>query len=255
VSGAIELTGYAAATGKRQWWARGISYFPAASPLINGDSVYTVEPGGLTWPPFSEPLRLFDKNGDGKIEFNEMNDGDVAWARSLKGIDRNLGNQDKVVTREEYLQSSYEGNAGGLARTKLGGKGNVGKSHVLWRNTKGMPFLTGALLYKNVLYFIHDDRAIFSALNPETGQVLRQEKLEAAPGAYYASPVAGDNKIYLVSLNGKVTILKAGLDWKILSTSDLDEQVIATPAIADRKIYIRTQRSLFCFGQTDRGLS
>lgn len=123
VSGAIELTGYDSSTGERIWWARGISHFPAAPPFVLGDSVYSVEPAGLTWPPFSEPLRLFDKNQDGKIEFTEMNEEEMAWTRSLKGIDRNLGNKDKIVTKEEYAQSSYDERAGGMARTKLGGRG------------------------------------------------------------------------------------------------------------------------------------
>jgi outer membrane protein assembly factor BamB len=244
VAGAIELTGYDSSTGKRIWWARGISHFPAAPPFVVGDSVYTVEPGGMSWPPFTEPLRLFDKNEDGKIEFAEMTEEHVAWTRSLKGIDRNIGNRDQVVTAEEYSQTSYEGNAGGLARTRVQGTGNVSKSNVLWRNTKGMPFLTGALLYKNVIYVIDD--GIFTAFNSETGQALRKERVDS--GEYYASPIAGDDKIYLVNLKGKVTILKAGIDWKILASTDLGDEVIATPAIADQRIYIRTTKSLFCFG-------
>jgi outer membrane protein assembly factor BamB len=246
VAGAVELTGYDLATGKRVWWVRGVSQYPAAPPFVVGDSVYSVEPAGLTWPSYDEPLRLFDKNKDRKIEFSEMDADQVAWSRSLKGIDRNVGNRDNVLTEEEYKQASWDENSGGLARTKLGGSGNVGQSQVLWRNTKGMPFLTGALLYKNVLYAIED--GILSTFDPETGKRLRQEKLTEAPGDYYASPIAGDDKIYLVSLKGKVTVLKGDPTWTILSTGDLGEEVIATPAIADEKIYIRTVNALYCFG-------
>ncbi|HSE43262.1 MAG TPA: hypothetical protein VLH08_21060 [Acidobacteriota bacterium] len=109
-----------------------------------------------------------------------------------------------------------------------------------------MPSLTAALLSNNILYVIRD--GIFSTYDPETGNLLRQQRLEEASGDYYASPVAGDGKIYLVSLKGKVTIIQEGTDWKILSTGDLAEQVIATPAIANEKIYIRSQQTLFCFG-------
>ncbi|MCI0615604.1 PQQ-binding-like beta-propeller repeat protein, partial [bacterium] len=245
VAGALELTGYDVATGKRVWWARGVSEYPAAPPFVVGDSVYSGEPAGLTWPPYDEPLRLFDKNKDRQIEFGEMSEDQVAWSRSLKGIDRNLGNRDNVVTEEEYKQASWGENSGGLARTKLGGSGNIGQSQVLWRNTKGIPFLTGALLYKDVLYTIDD--GILSTFDPADGKRLRQEKLTEASGYYYASPVAGDDKIYLVSLKGKVTVIKPGRDWTILSTGDLGEEVIATPAIADEKIYIRTLNSLYCF--------
>ncbi len=69
-----------------------------------------------------------------------------------------------------------------------------------------------------------------------------------AVGEYYASPVAGDGKIYLASLDGMITVLKAGVDWQVLSTTDLGERVIATPAIADGRVYVRTENKLYCFG-------
>jgi outer membrane protein assembly factor BamB len=101
------------------------------------------------------------------------------------------------------------------------------------------------LLYKNVIYAIDD--GILSTFDPADGKRLRQEKLTEAPGDYYASPIAGDDKIYLVSLKGKITVLKADPKWTILSSGDLGEEVIATPAIADEKIYIRTVNALYCF--------
>lgn len=246
VAAAKELTGYDAANGNRIWWARGVSDNPCAPPFVAGDSIYSVEPQAGDWPPFSEPLRILDKNKNGQIEFSEFTEDHVGWSRTLRGVDKNAGNGDQVVTEKEYNDNSYGGNAGGLSRTKIGGEGNIGKSHVLWRNTKGMPSLTAALLSNNVLYVIRD--GIFSTYDPETGNLLRQQRLEEASGDYYASPVAGDCKIYLVNLKGKVTIIQEGTDWKILSTGDLAEQVIATPAIANEKIYIRSQQTLFCFG-------
>jgi outer membrane protein assembly factor BamB len=128
----------------------------------------------------------------------------------------------------------------------MGGKGDVSESHVAWRHTKGTETLAGALLYQNILYIIKN--GIVSTFEPESGKLLRQERVKNALGDYYASPVAADGKIYLVNQEGKVTVLKAGADWQILSTGDLGEQVIATPAIADGHIYFRTDGTLFCFG-------
>ena len=247
VAGAVELTGYQAATGERMWWASGVTVFPAAPPFVAGDSVYTVEPAGITWPPFSSVLSQFDKNKNGRIELSEAA-ADQVWARSLKSVDRNLGNGDDVVTAEEYEKSaSDESRGGGLIRTRLGGRGDVGASHIVWRHTKGMPSLSGTLLYHGVLYVIRT--GIISTFDPETGKLLGQSRVKEAPGDYYASPVAGDGKIYLVNLEGVVTVLKAGADWKVLSTCDLGEQVIATPAIADRRIFIRTAGTLYCFAK------
>jgi outer membrane protein assembly factor BamB len=243
VAGAVELTGYQPATGERLWWAQGVSTF-AAPPVIAGDSVYTVEPAGEGgWPPFGDPLKKFDSNKNGKIEISEAA-ADHFWQRSFKGIDKNAGNGDGAITEEEYLKAGRGG--GGLVRTRLVGKGELSEKNVAWRHTKGMPALTGALLYENVLYVLND--SIISTFEPESGKLLQQGRVKEALGDYYASPVAADGKIYLASLEGKVSVLKAGADWEVLSTTDLGEQVIATPAIADGRVYIRTAGTLYCFG-------
>jgi hypothetical protein len=164
----------------------------------------------------------------------------------LIGIDKNVGNGDNIVTKDEYARASGGITGGGLTRTRVNGKGDVTESHVVWRHTRGMPSLTGALLYQNVLYVVRN--AIVSTFDPETGKLESRQRIMSALGDYYASPVAGDGKIYLVSLEGKVTVLKAGTDWQILSTGDLGERVIATPAITDGRVYVRTETVLYCFG-------
>jgi outer membrane protein assembly factor BamB len=245
VAGALELTAYDAGSGARIWWAPGVASFPAAPPFVAGDSVFTVEPGGgVSWPPFTEPLTQFDANKDGRIEIAEAA-SDPIWARSLKGIDDNLGNRDGIVTKEEYATADGGANDGGLVRTRLGGKGDVRKTNVVWRQDKGMPFLSGALLYHGVLSVVRN--AVVSAFDPETGKLLNQQRLKNALGEYYASPVAGDGKIYIASLDGKVTVLRAGADAEVVSTGDLGEPVVATPAIADGRVLIRTEKTLYAF--------
>lgn len=245
VAGAVELTGYEASTGKRLWWARRVTVTPSAPPFVAGDSVYTVEQADQGWPPFSEVLAQFDSDKDGRVAVADAA-GDTTWTRSLIGIDRNAGNGDDIVTKEEYTKVSGGIIGGGLTRTRVDGRGDVSETHVVWRHTQGMPSIAGALLYKDVLYVVRN--AIVSTFDPETGKRLRRERLMAALGDYYASPVAGDGKIYLASLEGKVTVLKAGADWQVVSTGDLGEQVIATPAIADGRVYFRTDGRLYGFG-------
>ena len=163
VAGAVELTGYDADTGERLWWVDGLMAFPTAPPFVAGNCVYTVEPIDAGWPSFSEPLGLFDKNEDGKIALEEARD-DTIWSRSLIGIDRNLGNDDGIVTREEYALTSRDDRGGGLARTRVDGRGNVSETHVVWRHMKGMPSLAGALLYQDVLNVVRN--AIVSTFDP-----------------------------------------------------------------------------------------
>ena len=60
--------------------------------------------------------------------------------------------------------------------------------------------------------------------------------------------MAGDGKIYLLNVSGTLSVVQAGRDPKVLSRSDFEEDVYATPAIADGRIYLRTAGHLYCFG-------
>jgi outer membrane protein assembly factor BamB len=252
VAGATELTGYQAKTGERLWWARGVTNAPAAPPLVAGDAIYTVEPTGGGPPPYKQMLDQYDKNKHGKIVLSELTGesvNDKIMARIFRSVDKNTGNNDGVVTEEEWTRAfNFSGpDEGGLVRTGLDGKGDVTKTHVRWRYEKGMPYLTGPLLYNDVLYVIRGG-GILATFNPSSGAMLRQERLKDAVGDYYASPVAGDGKVYFVSLDGKVSVIRAGSNWEKISSGELDEQVVATPAISGSRIYIRTDGTLYCFG-------
>jgi outer membrane protein assembly factor BamB len=78
---------------------------------------------------------------------------------------------------------------------------------------------------------------------------MKVGRLTGAPGNYYASPVAVDGKIYCVSQSGTVSIVKAGRNWELLASAALDEDCFATPALANGRVYVRTEASVFCFGQ------
>lgn len=252
VAGAVELTGYQAKTGERLWWARGVTNGPAAPPLIAGDSVYTLEPAGEGAPPFKEMLAQFDKNKNGKIELSEVAGESInekIMYRLFKSIDKNSGNGDGVMTEDEWNRAfGPDTPGGGLVRTNLNGKGDISQTHVAWRFTKGIPYVTGALLYDNVLYVIRTGGILYT-FNPDTGKLLGEARLKDAIGDYYASPVAGDGKIYFINHDGKVTAIRAGAKWETLASGDLVEEVIATPAIADNRIYVRTEGTLYCFGE------
>jgi outer membrane protein assembly factor BamB len=93
--------------------------------------------------------------------------------------------------------------------------------------------------------YLMKEGGIVSSLDPVSGQVLKQGRTPNALEEYFASPVAADGKIFLVSGSGKVTVLKADAQWEILATSDLGEEVWATPAIAGSNC-IHPNRALRC---------
>ncbi|HVQ30414.1 MAG TPA: PQQ-binding-like beta-propeller repeat protein, partial [Vicinamibacteria bacterium] len=135
----------------------------------------------------------------------------------------------------------------GLLAFRAGGHGDMTAKSLLWRYARSVPQLPTTLAYRGIVYMINDS-GILSTFDAATGEVKKQGRLRGSPDNYFASPVAGDGKVYIVGRSGVVAVLKAGGDQEILSTGDLDDEVYATPAIAGRRLYIRTRGSLYCFG-------
>lgn len=94
-----------------------------------------------------------------------------------------------------------------------------------------------------------NDSGILISFDPATGSVIKQGRLHGAIDKYFSSPVAADNKVFLIGEGGAVSVLKAAGDWQVLRVNELDDEVFATPAIADGRIYIRTRSALYCFGK------
>src|SRR5258708_27334208 len=103
------------------------------------------------------------------------------------------------------------------------------------------------MLYKGVLFLVKDG-GVATTLNPKTGEVLKQARLQGAIEQYWASPVGADGKVYMLSQSCKLSVLRAAGDWEVLRMNDLDDEGFATPAIADRRIYLRTRTALYAFG-------
>ena len=124
------------------------------------------------------------------------------------------------------------------------------ESSIRWRYQRPVPQVPSTLLYRGVLYMVNDSGVLIS-FDPATGGVLKQGRLEGAIDKYFASPVAADDKVNLVSEAGHVSVLKPGGDWQILAVNNLDDECYATPAISDGRIYIRTRGALYCFAKVD----
>ena len=134
-----------------------------------------------------------------------------------------------------------------MTGSTIGGAGDRSASNLVWRYTKSFSNLITPLIYRDVLYLLKNG-GIITTLNPKTGDVLKTGRTKDAIDEYFASPVAADGKVFLLSYSGKVTVLKADPQWEVLAVNDLDETSQATPAISDGRIYIRTHKALYSFG-------
>ena len=169
----------------------------------------------------------------------------------IKGFfDNQDANKDGKLTRDEWdamigFMAASKNSAFAL---KAGGSGDVTHSHVLWKQTKGLPYVPSAIVYRGQ-YVMVKDGGIVTAYDVKTGDEIYQKRAVAA-GNYYASPVAADGHIYFASLaDGAVTVLAAGASKPevVAENPPLGERLAATPAIADDTLYVRTAGHLYAF--------
>lgn len=245
VAGPLDFAAYDPASGDKLWWA-GVTNAPIGVPVLAGTRAFVCEPPGGEFPPFASVAAL-DRNKDGKLGLEETK-ANVAMHRLLERIERQHGNGDAGVDAAEWDKawSTFDGR-GGLAAVELGGKGDVSETHIKWTYRKALPQIPSLIVIDGLLYAVNDG-GVLMALNIESGEVVKRDRLKGATGSYYASPVAADGKLFFVNTEGKVSVIKPGRDWEVLATNDLGEDCYATPAIADGRIYFRTDKSLFCFG-------
>ena len=140
----------------------------------------------------------------------------------------------------------YANNAARVSAVRPGGSGDVTQSNVVWSERKGVPGVPSLLYYKERLYSFLNGGIVYCR-DAKTGKLLYSGRTGAL-GEYYSSPVAADNKVYIASAEGVVVVLGAGDELEVLARNELDSAILATPAVVDGKIYVRTASYLYAFG-------
>lgn len=250
VSGSYLVTGYNAVTGEKLWWVRGMSWQTKSAAVLAGGLVYIHgwEAGGeaeqpMETPTWEEIRGKHDADGNGQLSPAELA-SDERLARGMVNFDLNYSGAIDEKEWNNYRARRSSRNC--LMAIRPGGRGDVTGSHVVWQMVKFLPNVPSPLVYNDVLYLIKDG-GILSSLEPKTGKILKQARLDGALDTYYSSPVGGDGKVYLLSQPGKATVLRAGAQWEILSQTDMEEECYATPALLDGRIYLRTRNTLRCY--------
>jgi outer membrane protein assembly factor BamB len=146
----------------------------------------------------------------------------------------------------ERAAQFYANNAARVMAVRPGADGDVEKKNIVWSERKGVPGVPSLLYYNARLYAFKDGGLVFCR-DAETGSLLYSERL-GAPGYYYSSPVAADDRIYIASAQGVVVVLEAGERFNILAINKLDGAILATPALVGENIYVRTESHLYGFG-------
>lgn len=247
ISGSFELSSYNLKTGEKLWWVNGMAWQVKGVPLIAGDTIYvnTWENGGdFDTPPNVDPWETlaakYDADKDGRLTPDELR---PVFRNGFRDYDLN---KDGVMDHEEwdaYIRNKSATN--NFIAIKPEGRGDL-TSTVLWRYRKSLPNTASPLLLDGTLFLVKDG-GVVTTLDAKTGAVQKQGRIPGSTEQFWASPVAADGKVYMLSQGCKLAVLSAKPQWEVLKVNDLDDECFATPAIADQGIYLRTKHWLYRF--------
>jgi outer membrane protein assembly factor BamB len=90
---------------------------------------------------------------------------------------------------------------------------------------------------------------VLDAYELQTGKDIYRQRLPVIGSGYSASPVAADGKIYLSSEDGDIVVISAGPEFAHVSTNSMGDMLMATPALSEGVMYVRSTRMLFAVGK------
>jgi outer membrane protein assembly factor BamB len=247
VAGALQLVGYDVASGRQLWSLDGFARIVNTTPVKIDDTLFvcTWSPGGdtdarIAMEPWDKALAQWDKDGNGKLEDRELPAGEVR-SRFYR-IDLN---DDKALDEIEWGKYArlFELAQNTLVALRLDAAGEAPK--VMWEYKRGLPYVSSPLVYRGRLMLVKDG-GIVTLLDAASGKLVKQGRAGGS-GNYYASPVGGDGKIYTASGPGVVSVLRAGEQVEVISSHDFQERIAATPVLLGGRVYLRTEKALYCF--------
>ena len=250
VPGCLRLKGYELKTGREIWMASGMSAFTCTTPVVGDGWLYYASwcPGksDAPWPSWENFAQRYDKNNDGAVTPDELPEEERAF---MTGADVN---HDGKITKEDWdiLMARNAQGRNVMVAIKPGGHGDITHTHVAWEFNRGLPYVPSPLFYEGRVYLIKDG-GMLSSFDARTGAPNYLQERIGAEGSYYSSPVAAAGRIYIASLTGKVTVIKAGGDKpEILHRADFGDRIFATPALVGNRVFLRTQKKLYALGDS-----
>lgn len=252
VPGSLWLKSYSLKDGSERWTVSGTSRVPCSSPTAGDGLLFSAswniggdEDDRVVMPPFEEFAREHDGNQDGKLKADEIPTGPVR--ERLPQMDLN---KDGIVTAAEWqmMREMFTKTGNALLAIRPGGRDDITATHLVWKVTRGLPYVASPLYHLGRVYTIKNG-GLASCYEAKTGKPFYQDERLDAPGDYYASIVAAGDKVFFASLNGVVTVIQAGDELNVLSRNRFGEAISATPAIVEGRLYLRTASQLFAFGR------
>lgn len=214
-----------ASTGDVRWKGRrGESRVGHVTPILVDDGAQLVSSGG-----------------DRVQGFNPRT-GDRIWSVYSQGE----GVTPSPVVGDGLIFTSSGFEAPTTRAIRLGGTGDVTKTHIAWEQKKGVSALASLLYIKPYLYTITRDN-ILHCLEATTGDIVWMQRLE---GVHSASPVYADGRIYILSEDGVTLVLRPGPEYDEVASNKIGEPCLASMAVSDGHFFIRSASHLYCIGRS-----
>lgn len=212
-------------TGKEKWRAdRGKGRSSYSTPLVV-EGAFGVE---------------LIVNSSQRLDAYDPRTGQLLWYTG----DSNRFPVPSAVFHDGIIYTSRGYRSGPYMALRPGGRGDITATHTLWSVPTGAPYVSSLLYYDGIIYMANDV-GVLTAVDASKGERLWQERTD---GVFSASPVAGGGHVYFVSESGDTVVVKAGRPPQIVARNALGERAIASPAISNGQIFIRTDDHLYGVG-------
>ncbi|PHS08834.1 MAG: hypothetical protein COA78_12460 [Blastopirellula sp.] len=171
--------------------------------------------------------------------------GHVNWEIDVFGRHAQRAVGSPVIYKDTVIGSSgFTTAEKNVVIVKPTGSGKQSSVEEVYRLFKSVPHIPTPLVYQDLLYLI-TDTGILSAYEADSGNTVWQKRLG---GNFFSSPICINGYLYCTDVDGRVSVLKTGDEFKLISEQELGEDTRSTPAVAGGVLYLRTRSTLFSLG-------
>ena len=250
VPGSVWLVSYSLDTGVERWRYAGTSRVATSSPTSGDGLLFSASwnLGGdalsrVSMPRWAEFAPDGDTNHDGMLAQDEAPAGPIGERFSQMDF-----NKDRRVSPAEWdaMADLFARAQNAVLAIRPGGQGTLAPDQLAWKSTRSLPYVSSPLFHRGRLFTVKNG-GLASAYEARTGRVLFQDERLGVTGDFYASAVACGERIFIANQDGTVVVLRAADTLDVLARNRMGESIMATPAIADGVLYLRTADHLFAF--------
>lgn len=253
VAGSLRMKAYDPNNGKEIWTIRDLPAVTCTTPVVANDLLVFAgwSPGDAEespLPAFAQFALPADADGDGALNAEEAKNTFLSQT-----FENNDLNHDGKFTEAEWEETRafLAKGTNRVFAVRPGGTGDISDTHVVWTRGKGLPYVPSPVFCQDRVFMIRHG-GLATLLDSQSGKPIYEMKRIGQEGDYFASPVTANGFIYLAGLNGVMSVLKAGDKLDVVSTTDLGEQIFATPAIVGDILYVRTAGHMYAFGDAPK---